>query len=54
MMKNPEVAKVMARAQRNPRVMKAMQECMSNPSAMSKYANDPEIKELIDVIKPYM
>jgi hypothetical protein len=30
------------------------QEVMSNPAAFKKYENDPEMKELLDVMKEIM
>ena len=35
-------------------MMGIVQECMSNPAAFAKYQNDPEIKELLDVMKDIM
>merc|ERR1712194_665034 len=53
----PDMAKVreiMAKAQGNPKIMSAITECMSNPLAFAKYQNDPEIRDLINEIKPYI
>ena len=45
----------MAAAQKamgNPKVMAAVQDVMSNgPGAMNKYANDPEVKAILDELK---
>ena len=39
----------------NPKVMKALQDVQTNgPSAMSKYANDPEIMEIIKELQSIM
>jgi len=54
LMKNPKIMALMQKAQSNPRMMKIMQECMSNPAALSKYENDPEMKELIAELKKIM
>ena len=36
----------------NPRVMAAVQDVMANgPGAVNKYANDPEIKPILDQLK---
>lgn len=51
MMKNPKIQEIMGKASSNPRVMAALQECMSNPAAMAKYANDPEIMEMVREIQ---
>jgi STI1 domain len=54
MMANPKVRAIMQKAQSNPRIMAKVQECMSNPAAMAKYANDPEVAEIIRELKPYL
>lgn len=54
MMQNPKIREVMAKAQNNPKIMSAVTECMSNPAAFAKYQNDPEIRDLINEIKPYI
>jgi hypothetical protein len=54
MMSNPKVRAVMAKAQTNPKIMKAVTECMSNPAAFIKYQNDPEIKAVVDELKPFL
>merc|ERR1711862_695852 len=52
MMSNPKVREIMGKAQNNPRIMSALSECMSNPAAFAKYQNDPEIRDLLNEIKP--
>ena len=54
MMKNPKVMELMAKAQSNPKMMSILNECMSNPSAVQKYENDPELRELISELKNFM
>merc|ERR1712194_286137 len=54
MMQNPKIREIMAKAQGNPKIMSAITECMSNPLAFAKYQNDPEIRDLINEIKPYI
>jgi len=54
MMKNPRIMALMAKAQSNPKLQKIMTECMGNPAAMAKYANDPEVAELINELKTFM
>lgn len=40
---NPEVVKIIQKAQTNPKVMAAVMDCMSNPNNITKYQSDPEI-----------
>mmetsp|Transcript_46940 Transcript_46940/g.69469 ORF Transcript_46940/g.69469 Transcript_46940/m.69469 type:complete len:405 (-) Transcript_46940:383-1597(-) len=54
MMSNPKVREILAKAQKNPKFMAAIQEVMSNPMAMAKYQNDPEIKELLEELRPFI
>lgn len=54
MMSNPNIQRIMAKAQKNPRIMKAVSECMGNPMAFAKYQNDPEVGELIRELQKYM
>merc|ERR1712157_490783 len=54
MMSNPKVREIMGKAQNNPRIMSALSECMSNPAAFAKYQNDPEIRDLLNEIKPFL
>lgn len=54
MMSNPNIQKIMAKAQSNPKIMKAVSECMQNPMAFAKYQNDPEVGELIRELQKYM
>lgn len=54
MMSNPNIQKIMAKAQRNPKIMKAVTECMQNPMAFAKYQNDPEVGELIRELQKYI
>jgi len=54
MMKNPKVMEIIRRAQSNPSVMKKVNECISNPTSFSKYANDPDVSELISELKKYV
>jgi hypothetical protein len=54
MTSNPNIQKIMAKAQRNPKIMKAVSECMQNPMAFAKYQNDPEVGELIRELQKYM
>ena len=50
-MSNPKAMEMFQKAQSNPRLMKIMQEVQANPAAIGKYQNDPEVKEMIDVLK---
>jgi hypothetical protein len=54
MMKNPKVIEIISKAQNDPRVMSAIRECMANPMAMSKYQNDPTIRDLLNELRPYL
>jgi hypothetical protein len=54
MMKNPKVIQIIAKAQNDPRVMSAIRECIANPMAMSKYQNDPTIRDLLNELRPYI
>lgn len=54
MISNPNIQKIMAKAQKNPKIMKAVSECMQNPMAFAKYQNDPEVGELIRELQKYM
>ena len=55
MMSNPKAMALMQKAQANPKIMQALQDVQTNgPSAMSKYANDPEIMEIIKELQSIM
>ena len=54
LMKNPKVMQILSKAQSNPKLMSAVQECMSNPMAMAKYQNDPEIRALLNELRPFI
>ena len=55
MMSNPRAMQLMQKAQQNPRIMSALQDVQTNgPSAMSKYANDPEIMEVVKELQEIM
>lgn len=54
MMKNPKVIEIISKAQNDPRVMSAIRECIANPMAMSKYQNDPTIRDLLNELRPYL
>ena len=45
----------MQKAQQNPRIMKALEDVQKNgPGAMAKYANDPEIMEVVNELQSIM
>ena len=50
-MSNPDAMKMFQKVQSNPRLMNIMQEIMANPAAISKYQDDKDVKEMIDVLK---
>jgi len=52
MMANPRAAALMQKARRNPRVMKALEDVKQNgPGVMAKYANDPEVMEVVNELQ---
>eukprot|EP00468_Gymnochlora_sp_CCMP2014_P007322 CAMPEP_0167756562 /NCGR_PEP_ID=MMETSP0110_2-20121227/9454_1 /TAXON_ID=629695 /ORGANISM="Gymnochlora sp., Strain CCMP2014" /LENGTH=406 /DNA_ID=CAMNT_0007642685 /DNA_START=107 /DNA_END=1327 /DNA_ORIENTATION=- len=51
-MSNPKALAAFQKAAQNPKIMQAIQELQSGgPAAAQKYANDPEIKEIMDTLK---
>jgi hypothetical protein len=55
MMSNPRAMELMQKAQQNPRIMKALEDVQKNgPGAMAKYANDPEIMEVVNELQSIM
>ena len=55
MMSNPRAMELMQKAQQNPKIMKALQDVQTNgPGAMAKYANDPEIMEVVKELQSIM
>mmetsp|Transcript_7173 Transcript_7173/g.21884 ORF Transcript_7173/g.21884 Transcript_7173/m.21884 type:complete len:247 (+) Transcript_7173:70-810(+) len=54
-MGKPELMAAIQKAAQNPRTMAAIQDVMQNgPGAANKYANDPEIKSLLDQLRSIM
>ena len=54
-MSNPGLMAKLQKATQNPRMMAAMQDVMKNgPGAMNKYANDPEIRDLLNEMQKIM
>ena len=48
MLSDPRAMELMQKAQRNPRIMKALEDVQKNgPGALAKYANTPEIMEVV-------
>ena len=46
---------LMQKAQQNPKIMKAIQDVQTNgPGAMAKYANDPEVMEVVKELQSIM
>ena len=55
MLSNPRAMELMQKAQQNPRIMKALEDVQKNgPGAMAKYANDPEIMEVVNELQSIM
>jgi hypothetical protein len=50
-MSNPKAQPLLAKAQANPKIMEALAECMADPSAIPKFKNDPEIREILNELK---
>ncbi|KAJ8609076.1 hypothetical protein CTAYLR_010239 [Chrysophaeum taylorii] len=51
-MGNPKLMAAIQKAAQNPRTMAAIQDVMANgPGAVNKYANDPEIRKMLDELK---
>jgi len=46
-MKDPNFAKILQKAQSNPKIMAALMDCLNNPSNIVKYQSDPEISQLL-------
>lgn len=51
-MSNPQYSAAFSRAQKNPRVMSAIEEVAANPSAFDKYKNDPDVYDVLKMLKP--
>ena len=48
MLSDPRAMELMQKAQRNPRIMKALEDVQKHgPGALAKYANTPEIMEVV-------